>query len=396
MGTPDLNLLLNTLESVLESVPRPISLHEPTFCGNEWKYTKECIDTGWVSSVGAFVNRFSSDLAQYTGVKHAIPVVNGTAALHASLVLLGSGPQDEVLVPALTFIGTVNAISYTGATPHFVDSEEISLGVDAKKLDTYLEKLVQKTNEGPRNSKTGRRIRALIVMHAFGHPADLDALVAVCQKYGIELIEDAAESIGSFYKGRHTGNWGKLSILSFNGNKTITTGGGGAILTQDDELAKRARHLTTTAKIPHQWEFVHDEVGYNYRMPNLNAAMGCAQLEELNLFLEKKREVAKKYQKAFQGMPGFKFLAEPSYAKSNYWLNAIVLDQANLSVRNEILKLTNSKGIMTRPVWQLMNHLAMFKDCPKMDLSVAESLEQRLINLPSSSHLFGSFKVGAQ
>lgn len=376
--------VLNAMQSVLPPRHAFLPLHEPNFNGNEWTYVKECLDTGWVSSVGKFVDRFEEELAQYTGVKRAIAVVNGTAALHVCLLLADVRCGDEVLIPALTFIATANAISYCGAIPHFIDSEEATLGADARKLKTYLEEISEQRHDGCYNRLTGRRIKAMVPMHTFGHPVDLDPLVEVCQRFNITLVEDAAESLGSFYKGSHTGQRGLLSALSFNGNKTITTGGGGAILTNDEELGRLAKHITTTAKVPHRWEFNHDMVGYNYRMPNINAAIGCAQLEQLPGFLAAKRELAERYRQAFSGTPGIRFFKEPANSRSNYWLNTLLVDEEYAEQRDALLEATNDAGIMTRPAWTLMHKLPMFTDCPKMDLSVAESLEQRLLNIPSS------------
>lgn len=379
--------VLKALQSVLPSGNEFISLHEPSFAGNEWAYVKECLDTGWVSSVGKFVDRFEEELAAYTGVKRAIAVVNGTAALHVCLLLADVKPGDEVLMPALTFIATANAISYCEAIPHFIDSEEATLGVDPRKLNIYLEEIAEQRPDGCYNRLSGKRIKAIVPMHTFGHPVDIDSLVEVCQRFDITLIEDAAESLGSFYKGRHTGQSGLLSALSFNGNKTITTGGGGAILTNDEELGRLAKHITTTAKVPHRWEFNHDMVGYNYRMPNINAALGCAQLEQLPGFLAAKRDLAERYRKAFTGIPGICFFTEPANCQSNYWLNTLLLNNECAGQRDALLEATNDLGIMTRPAWTLMNKLPMFAGCPKMDLSVAECLEQRLINIPSSTML---------
>lgn len=379
--------VLSALQSVLPPGNAFLPLHEPNFGGNEWTYVKECLDTGWVSSVGKFVDRFEEDLAAYTGVKRVVAVVNGTAALHVCLLLAGVKATDEVLIPALTFIATANAVSYCGAIPHFIDSEERTLGVDPRKLKIHLEEIAEQRPDGCYNRLTGRRIKAILPMHTFGHPVDLDPLFEVCQRYGIVLIEDAAESLGSFYKGRHTGQWGLLSALSFNGNKTITTGGGGAILTNDEELGRLAKHITTTAKVPHRWEFNHDMVGYNYRMPNINAALGCAQLEQLPDFLVAKRDQAERYRQAFTDIPGIRFFLEPASSQSNYWLNALLLDEECAGQRDALLKATNDAGIMTRPAWTLMHKLPMFVGCPKMDLSVAESLERRLINIPSSAML---------
>lgn len=385
----DLNIpaILSALHSVLSPDDRFVSLHEPNFSGNEWAYVKECLDTGWVSSVGKFVDRFEEDLAACTGIKRAVAVVNGTAALHICLLLAGVRPGDEVLMPALTFVATANAASYCGAVPHFIDSEEKTLGIDPRRLSDYLSEIAEQRPDGCYNRITGRRIKAIVPMHTFGHPVDLDPLCEVCKQFFIELIEDAAESLGSFYKGRHTGQWGRLSALSFNGNKTITTGGGGAILTNDEGLGRLAKHITTTAKIPHRWEFNHDMVGYNYRLPNINAALGCAQLEQLSGFLSAKRALAERYRHAFSAVPGICFFPEPPDCRSNYWLNTLVLDEEYADQRDKVLAATNDAGIMTRPVWTLMNKLPMFAGCPRMDLPVAESLEQRLINIPSSAIL---------
>jgi perosamine synthetase len=382
------DLILPALMRVLPRTEKRIALHEPCFGGNEWKYVKECLDTNWVSSAGPFVQRLESMLCDFTGVAFAIAVVNGTAALHLCLKTAGVQPNDEVLCPTLTFVATANAITYCSAVPHFVDNDEKTLGVDPGKLEDYL-KTVSAVQEGNcRNKTTGRRIRALVVLHTFGHPADLDGLKEVCDRFGIVLVEDAAQSIGSLYKGTHTGNWGMTSAISFNGNKTITTGGGGAILTNNKGVSEHARHIATTARLPHDWAFLHDETGYNYRMPSINAALGCAQLEQLPGFIEKKRSLAEKYRLAFDGIERVTFFREPPYARSNYWLNAILLDkEAGFAERDLVLDSTNKNGIMTRPAYVPMHKLPMFKDCPHMDLSVAESVERRLINIPSSPTL---------
>jgi aminotransferase in exopolysaccharide biosynthesis len=345
------------------------------------------LDSTFVSSVGKFVDRFEVDLANYTGAKHAVAVVNGTAALHIALKLAGVQSGDEVLVPALTFIATTNAITYCNATPHFVDSEASTLGVDAAKLRDYLLSHAEQRNNQCVNRATGQVIRALVPMHTFGHPVDVDGLLAIAQVFNIALVEDAAESLGSYFHGQHTGTFGLLGTLSFNGNKTITTGGGGAILTNDTELARHAKHLTTTAKLPHAWEFRHDEIGYNYRLPNINAALGCAQLEQLPAKLVTKRELFTRYKTAFAQVSGVKLIAEPAQCQSNYWLQTLLLDAENADQRDVILKATNDAGFMTRPAWILMHELAPFKACPRMDLSIVESLTQRLINIPSSSGL---------
>jgi len=359
----------------------PQPLHEPVFEGREIAYLTECIETGWVSSVGKFVDRFEQELAAFTGTRRAVAVANGTVALHACLRLAGVEPGDEVLVPTLTFVGTVNPIAYAGAIPHFVDSEEATLGVDPDKLAAYLETTL--AEDGPRNRNTGRRVRALVVMHTYGHPARLHELAEVCDRFGLVLIEDAAESLGSYYRGTHTGNTGRLAALSFNGNKTVTTGGGGAILTNDEALGALAKHLTTTAKQPHRWAFNHDMVGYNYRMPNINAALGCAQLEQLPGFLEAKRALAARYLETFREVPGARVFTEPPECRSNYWLNVLLLDPAHEARRDAVLEATNAAGVTTRPAWTLMHRLPMFASAPRMDLCTAEIIERRLINLPS-------------
>lgn len=383
----DVDGILNALYSFLPKRQGKIALHEPCFAGNEWVYMKECLDTGWVSSVGKYVDQFEQQLAEYTGVKRAVAVVNGTAALHLSLLLAGVKPQEEVLLPALTFVATANAVSYCGAVPHFVDSEMVTLGIDPYKLADYLAENTRVTDEGCNNKYTGRRIRAVVPMHTFGHPVDLDPLAELCQRFKLELIEDAAESLGSYYKGKHTGNWGKVSALSFNGNKIITTGGGGAVLTNDEEVGKLAKHISTTAKVPHKWMFIHDQIGFNYRLPNINAALGCAQLELLPGLLEKKRALAARYRETLAGVKGVKFFTEPDFASSNYWLNAILLDEHAAPLRDEILQATNDAGVMTRPAWRLMPALPMYADCPRMELKTAQLIEKTLINIPSSPSL---------
>lgn len=375
------------LDAVRSVLGQPAILHEPEFSGNEWNYIKDCLDTGWVSSVGAYVDRFETMLGEFTGAPSVVATVNGTAALHACLVLAGVQPQDEVIIPALTFVATANAVAYCGAIPHLVDSCGETLGIDPAGLDAHLDAVAERRNGLCVNRATGRIIRAVVGMHTFGHPVDLDALHAVCLRHGLVLIEDAAESLGSYYKGRHTGLVGRLAALSFNGNKIITTGGGGAILTTDLELGRRAKHLTTTAKLPHRWDFVHDEVGFNYRLPNVNAAIGCAQLEKLGGFLTEKRRLAERYAAAFTSVPGVTFFTEPSFARSNYWLNVILLDGDAPEFRDEVLAALNDAGYMSRPVWRLMSRLPMFADCPRAGLPVAVSLENRLINLPSSPKL---------
>jgi len=367
----------------------PVGLHEPTFSGNEWLYVKECLDSTFVSSVGKFVDRFESDLEAYTGAKHAVAVVNGTAALHIALLLAGVKASDEVLVPALTFIATANAVSYCGATPHFVDSEDTTLGIATGKLRLYLQTHTEQHSGQCVNIVTGQVIRAMIPMHTFGHPADIDGLLSIAHDFNIMLVEDAAESLGSSYHGQHTGTFGLVGTLSFNGNKTITTGGGGAILTNDVAIARRAKHITTTAKLPHAWEFIHDEIAYNYRLPNLNAALGCAQLEQLSDKLIAKRALFRCYKASFATVDGVSLVSEPTHCLSNYWLQAIMLDTDQVQHREAILRATNHAELMTRPVWRLMHQLTPFADCPRMELDTAELLAQRLINIPSSPSILG-------
>lgn len=384
----DMDRIVQAVATVLKpEAESRIPLHEPQFNGSEWKYVKECLDTGWVSSVGKYVDEFEKRLEEITGVRKAVAVVNGTAALHICLKLVDVNPEDEVLIPALSFVATANAVSHCGATPHFIDSSEATLGVDPEKLEGYLGDIAKFTSRGIINRKTGKHIKAVVAMHTFGHPVDLDALSSVCQSYGLPLIEDAAESLGSYYKGRHTGGWGTLSALSFNGNKIVTTGGGGAILTNDEEMGKLAKHITTTAKVPHPWCFFHDMVGYNYRLPNLNAALGCAQLEQLPDFLVRKRELAAHYRQAFSTLPGVRFFSEPNFAKSNYWLNVLLLDTENQKYRDELIKRMHQRGFIVRPAWDLLHQLPMYHKCSRMDLSVAEGLVARLINLPSGAGL---------
>lgn len=363
-----------------------IALHEPRFSGREQEYLKDCIDSTYVSSVGKYVDRFELDLAAYTGAKYAIATVNGTAALHAALVLAGVASGDEVITQPLTFVATVNAIKYCGAEPCFVDVDRDTMGLSPDALRSFLEESAVLEDGLCKNRVTGRVIRAVVPMHTFGHPARMDEIVAICEEYQLVVVEDAAESLGSRYKDQHTGTFGHMGVFSFNGNKTITCGGGGAIVTDDETLARKAKHITTTAKVPHKWEYDHDCVGFNYRMPNLNAALACAQLEQIEAMLENKRALAKEYAAFFESI-GITFIAEPAHAYSNYWLNALVLEDR--AQRDEFLQETNSKGVMTRPVWKLMHHLEMYANAQRGDLSVAEWLESRLVNIPSGVRIDG-------
>lgn len=363
-----------------------IPLNEPQFSGNETEYVTDCINTGWVSSVGKYVDQFEKNLAEYTDVKRAVAVVNGTAALHIALRIVGVNPNDEVLIPSFTFIATANAVSYCGATPHFVDVSKDTLGLNPYKLEEYLEEIAIIKDDYCINKNTGNIIRAVVPMHTFGHPVDMEPLIDVCNRFKLVIVEDAAESLGSYYKGKHTGSFGKVSALSFNGNKIITTGGGGAILTNDEKLADYAKHLTTTAKIPHKWEYIHDEIGYNYRMPNINAALGCAQLEQLDGFIEKKRRLVVKYEELFNDIYGVELFQEASFAKGNYWLQTLILDE-KLYKKEDVLATLNQNGVMARPVWNPLHKLPAYKDCPKSDLTITDELAKRIVNIPSSAYL---------
>lgn len=358
-----------------------IPLHRPVFEGNEKQYLIDCIDSNFVSSVGAKVTEFEQQMAAFTGAGYAVATVNGTAALHIALQLAGVEPGDEVISQALTFIATCNALTYAGARPVFVDVDLDTLGMSADALRRFLSTHAEIRDGHAWNKTTGRRISACVPMHTFGLPCRIEQIVAICDEYGISVVEDAAESLGSYVGSRHTGAFGRLATLSFNGNKVITTGGGGMIITNDEALAKRAKHLTTTAKVPHPYEFVHDEVGYNYRMPNLNAALGCAQMELLPQMLAIKADMAARYREFFAGH-GVRFIDAPPGTTSNFWLNAIVLDDE--AERNAFLAYTNAQGVMTRPVWRLMPRLQMFKDCQHDGLENSRWLEARVVNLPSS------------
>ena len=360
----------------------PVPLHAPRFLGNEKKYLADCIDTTYVSYVGQYVNRFEDSICRFTGARYAIAVSSGTAALHMALVLSTVGPGDEVITQPLSFVATANAIAYCGAQPVFVDVERSTLGLDPAKLEDFLAgSSVRKADGKCYNKTTGGRIAACVPMHTLGHPARIDQIVDICNRHQIPVIEDAAEAIGSSYMGKHAGTFGVIGILSFNGNKPVTTGGGGMIVTDDERQAARARHLTTTAKRPHPWEFVHDEVGYNYRMPNINAAVGCAQMEYYEEVLESKRETAGLYDPFFQEI-GIPFIREPAQSKSNYWLNTVVLKDR--MERDLFLDYAGENGIQARPVWTLLSKLPMYRHCQSMPLETAQCLEDRLVNIPSS------------
>ncbi|MCT7614595.1 LegC family aminotransferase [Aliarcobacter butzleri] len=358
-----------------------IPLHEPRFIGNEKKYLNDCIDSTFVSSVGKYVDTFEKEFAKTVGSKFAIATVNGTAALHISLLLADVKKDEEVITQPLTFIATCNAISYIGAKPIFIDVDLDTMGLSSKSLKNFLETNCEVIDDKCINKATNRQIKACVPMHTFGHPCKIDEIKEICDSWNITLVEDAAESLGSYYKNKHTGTFGKIGAFSFNGNKIITSGGGGVIVTDDEVLAKRAKHITTTAKIPHPYEYVHDAIGYNYRLPNINAALLVAQLEQLEKFLVSKRELAKIYEEFFSSN-SIKFIKEPENSKSNYWLQAVLLNDINK--RDEFLEFTNKNGVMTRPIWKLMNELDMFKDCQKDDLKNAKYLEERVVNIPSS------------
>lgn len=378
----------STFQSIIDFVKTQfpnqdfIPLHAPLFIGNEKKYLADAIDSTFVSSVGAYVNRFEEMMCEITGAKHCIAIVNGTNALHMALLLADVKSDDEVLSQSLTFIATCNAISYIGAKPLFIDIDRDTLGMSPKSLGEFLETIAELRSDGfTYNKKTSKRIKACVPMHTFGLPCRIDEIATICTKWNIVLVEDAAESLGSYYKGKHTGIFGILGTFSFNGNKTVTCGGGGAIITDDDNIAKRAKHLTTQAKVAHPWAFVHDEIGYNYRMPNLNAALACAQLEQLNNYIENKRELALSYHNFFKTQ-SVKFVSEIKEAKANYWLNAILFE--NTEEREAFLSFANSNGVMSRPVWELMHRLSMFVDAQRGDLTNSEYIVDRLVNIPSS------------
>ncbi|MEI6124644.1 MAG: LegC family aminotransferase [Bacteroidota bacterium] len=378
-------MLKETVEFIRQTYKTPeafIPLHEPRFTGNEKKYLNDCIDSTFVSSVGMFVNRFEDDIKKYTGAKYAVATSNGSAALHIALLLAGVKRDDLVITQPLTFVATCNAIAYLSAEPVFVDIDRKTLGLSAEKLEEFLVDSVFLNDSGECiHSNSQKRIAACVPMHTFGHPAEIDRIFEICNAYHIPLVEDAAESVGSFYKGKHTGTFGLLGTFSFNGNKTITCGGGGAIITDKDELGLLAKHLTTQAKVPHAWEFIHDHIGFNYRMPNLNAALACAQLECLEGYIENKRQLGDLYADFFENS-SYAFISEPQNSRANYWLQSIML--ADRSERDAFLEYTNKSGVMTRPAWTLMNKLPMFEQCICGNIESAQFVEDRLVNIPSS------------
>jgi len=379
------NNLISFIRRTFKESEAFIPLHEPIFFGNEKKYLIDAVDSTFVSSVGAYVDKFEDMMCEITGAKYAIALVNGTNALHLSLLLAGVEKDDEVLVQSLTFIATANAISYCNATPNFVDVDKETLGLSPSLLKEYLDEIAEMRDGSCFNKITGKRISACVPMHTFGFPLYIDELVDLCNEYNIPVVEDAAESLGSYYKGKHTGTFGLLGVFSFNGNKIVTAGGGGCIITNDESIAIKAKHLCTQAKIPHKWEYKHDYIGYNYRMPNLNAALACAQLEKLDLYVDNKRELSDLYYEFLKENKSLDLLREIKNARANHWLNAVVLEDKK--ERDNFLTFTNENGIMTRPIWGLMNKLEMFKDCPHAELSNAEWLEDRVVNITSSVRL---------
>jgi perosamine synthetase len=358
-----------------------VPLHEPCFWGNEKEYIINCIDSTFVSSIGEYVEKFENQICNFTDAKHSVAIVNGTSALHLALELVGVKPKSEVITQALTFIGTCNAINYCGAKPIFIDISPKTMGMSAESLEKFLDKNTISQNGECINKITGAKISAILPMHTFGHPVEIDAIVNISQSYNIPVVEDAAEALGSKYKNRHVGTMGNIGILSFNGNKIITTGGGGMIITDDAEIAKSAKHLSTTAKISHDYHFNHDAVGYNYRLPNINAALGCAQLENIEIYLERHRELSKIYKNHFKET-SIKYFEEPIESESNYWLNTILL--RNEKERDQFLQEANASKIMLRPPWTLMNELEMYKDCASDSLENTYLLSKLMINLPST------------
>lgn len=358
-----------------------IPLHEPKFFGNENKYVKECIDSSFVSSIGKYVDVFEEKIAKYTGAKFAVATSNGTSALHVSLLLANVNQNDEVITQSLTFVATCNAISYCGGHPIFIDVDKDTMGLSPAALKVFLKDNTTIKNKQCINNISGRVIKACVPMHTFGHPCKIDEIKQICDEHYIFVVEDAAESVGSKYKDKHTGTFGQLGVMSFNGNKIITSGGGGCIVTNDKILAEKAKHLTTTAKVPHKWDFNHDMVGYNYRMPNINAALLVAQLENLNYFLTNKRKLAKTYEEFFKTQE-YTFFKEPKLSKSNYWLNTLLLKDKKQ--RDKFLKETNSSNVMTRPIWIMMHNLPMFENAQCGDLTNSKWLNDRVVNIPSS------------
>jgi len=384
----DANELITAIRRALPPGTSDVGLHEPEFLGNESKYLQDCIDTGWVSYLGKYVDRFEQELAARCGRKHAFAAVNGTAALHAALVVLGVAPGDEVMLPSVTFVASANSVVQAGAQPHLVDCEPRTLGLDIDRLHAHLRAIAVRKDGVTINRQTGRRIAAIVPVHVFGQPIDHEALDAVARDFALPVLTDATESLGSTWRGKPAGSLGLMSVLSFNGNKIVTTGGGGAIVTDDDALAKTVRHVCTTAKQPHRWAFIHDRPAFNYRLPNLNAAVGCAQMERLDQFVAEKRQLAATYRSCLSAVAGIEVMQDPPGTESNYWLVAIKLDSRSKPRRDEILDTLHAAGLKCRPLWTPMHMLPMFAASPRMaDLSVTEDMFARVINLPSSPRL---------
>jgi aminotransferase in exopolysaccharide biosynthesis len=379
---------IRIIESIKKVIGKgPQQLHEPLFIGNEINYLKKTIEKNFVSTSGEYVKKFERYLEKITKAKYAIAVVNGTEALYITLKVCGIKNEDEILVPALTFVGTVNAIVHSGGQPHFIDSNIETLGIDFIKLNNYLDKITIFSNGLTINKFTKKIIRGIVPVHIFGHPCQIDEINKVAKKFNLIVIEDAAEALGSFYKNKHLGTFGVAGCLSFNGNKIITTGGGGAVITNNKKIAKLIKHLITTAKVNHQWEFIHDKVGYNLRMPNLNAALGLAQIENLSKFIKAKRILYKKYKEIFDNVEGVSLFKEITNAKSNYWLQTLILDKKNIKFKNKILKLAHKNSIFIRPAWKLISDLKPYKKKQKMNLSGAKDIFKRVINIPSGQDL---------
>jgi len=385
MKNISVNLIVESIQKVTGKGPH--QLHEPLFSGKEMSYLKNTINQNFVSSAGEYVNKFEKKIKEYTKAKFAIAVVNGTQAIYISLKACGVKKNEEVLVPALTFVGTVNAVSYLGAEPHFIDSQIENFGINCLKLENYLNKITKFRGNECINKFTGNVIKAIMPVHVFGHPCNIHDIVKIAKKFNLIVIEDAAEALGSFYKKKHLGTFGDVGCLSFNGNKIITTGGGGMVITNKKILAKKIKHLTTTAKLKHKWEYIHDEIGYNFRMPNLNAALGLAQFENIHTFLKAKRTLFKKYYNVFNKIKGISLYKEPKNANSNYWLQTLILNKNHSSLKNKILKESHKQLIYIRPVWKLISELKPYKKNQKMNLSGAKEIYNRIINIPSSQSL---------
>ena len=382
-----INQIISAIENIKCDERNYLALHEPCNTEKAIEYVNDCLTSGWVSSVGAYVDLLEKKLQEFTQINHAIAVVNGTSALHVALLALNVCRDDEIILPSLTFVATANAISYCGAVPHFVDCKRNALVIDVDKLDQYLKETTFLDGSVCINKSTGKPIKALIAVHVLGHAADLLGLREICDRYNLHLIEDAAEALGTFYRGKHVGGIGDVAILSFNGNKIITTGGGGAVLTNDSDISEKVRHLTTTGRSKDTLQVSHDTIAYNYRLANINAALGCSQMEYLPEFVEQKRTLAERYRNIFSGIENITYVSEPAHSRSNYWLNAIIVEDGNSEFCQELLHAAEIRNIQLRLLWKPLHKLGMYIDCPKMDLSTTEDLEFKVVTLPSSSYL---------